>query len=864
MRGPLGPLGWETRMTGSSGDSAGSELIFVSHAGHDGQWAEWVAWHLQEAGYEVELDLWHWRSGEDFVLKMNEALERASAVVALFSPQYFAPGRYTEEEWTAAVAGRDRFVPLVVEPLRPGQLPALLRSRIRQELHDLDEVAARKALLEALQGREIPTVSPDFPGNATRPSQSPRTARRPAPSARQNLQPRFPSDTNDPAVWDVRLRRNSHFTGRDEVIEKVRGGLLGERRAAVRALHGPGGVGKTQVALEYAHRFAGQYDLVWWVDAEQPEQVPARYAELAAQVDVAKPDAGAEVNARYALEYLRTHDRWLIVLDNAEDPKQLRTWLPEGSGHVLITARDPAWKRIVPDLALGVFSREESLTYLNRQLPMLTEQTADALADALGDLPLALAQAAGALGEGMPPDHYLQLLRTNTAELLNDGEVYDYPVSVAATVTIAADRLDAGSPEAAGLLRLAAFLGPDPIPTKWLVEARGALTSVPGDPQDIRWPRNALQPLAQYGLAVVGPEAFQVHRLTQAVLRHVSADQVGGPVQDVAALLAAVNPGDPDLPGSWPEWALLTPHLTATLDVMIGRAELRQTFLKAPRYLARNSQPEAAHSLAEMMHERWKVSLGEDAPDTLRAAQLVALALHDMEAYEEFLPLVEDLVERGRNVFGEDHPDTLSAAHDVGIALDRLGRHAEAYAVLKDVAARRQLVLGEDHVEALLSVSCTAFSLSRLGRLDEAHQTLTEVLARYRRTLHEDHPAALDAANGLGVIMSRLGRPIEALHAMTEVLALRRQLLGDRHANTLHSTESLGRALIDTGRYAEAEKLLRLTRVQVRESLGTDRRLYSIVTHTLADALASQGKTHDAQRLRASLNQKRTPKKRRR
>ncbi|MFB6939754.1 FxSxx-COOH system tetratricopeptide repeat protein [Streptomyces chartreusis] len=841
-------------MTDSSG------LIFVSHAGHDGQWAEWVAWHLREAGYEIELDLWHWRTGEDFVKKMNEALERASAVVALFSPQYFAPGRYTEEEWTAALAGRDRFVPLVVEPLEVGQLPAILRPRIRRELHDLEEATALEALLEAVRGREIPTTSPAFPGKAGKGS---RGGKRTGSSAHQGLQPRFPSDLHDPAVWDVRQRgRNPHFTGRDEIIEKVRGGLLGERRSAVRVLHGPGGVGKTQLALEYAHRFAGQYDLVWWIDAEQVEQVPTRYAELAARVEVAKPDAGAEVNAQYALEYLRTSDRWLIVLDNAEDPRQLRTWLPEGPGHVLITARDPAWNKIAPGLALGVFSREESIAYLNRQLPTLSNRTADALAEALGDLPLALAHAAGALGEGTPPDHYLQLLRTNTAELLNDGEVYDYPVSVAATVTIAADHLDADRPEAAALLRIAAFLGPEPIPTKWLVEARAALTSVPGDPNDIRWPRNALQPLAQYGLAVVEPDTFQVHRLTQAVVRHVTADQAGGPVQDVASLLALLDPGDPELPETWPEWASLTQHLTATLDAMIDRAKLRPTYQKAARYLARNAQPEAAHALAEIMHEKWKASLGEDDPDTLRAAQLVGLALHDMEAYDEFLPTVEDLLERRLRVLGKDHPDTLSTTHDLGIALSEIGRYVESHAILKDVAARRQSTLGESHVEALNSVACSGVALWRLDLLDEAHHVLTDVLAQYRNAMHEEHPAALEASSYFGVVLSQLGRHDEALQVKTEVLALRQQLLGDRHTNTLRSSESLSNTLIDIGQYTAAEQLLRSTRTRVREALGTNHRLYASVTLSLAEALARQGKTHDAQRLRASLKQKRSAKKR--
>ncbi|MEV6513257.1 FxSxx-COOH system tetratricopeptide repeat protein [Streptomyces sp. NPDC051642] len=837
-------------MTDSSGP------IFVSHAGRDSQWAEWVAWHLQENGYKVELDIWHWRPGEDFVKKMSEALEKASAVVALFSPQYFGPGRYTEEEWTSAIAGRDRFLPLVVEPLEPGQLPAILRPRLRQDLHDLDEAEALKALLDAVRGPLPRTTPPTFPGAKSASSRI---------TAPHSLRPRFPSTAQDPAVWDVRQRRNPHFTGRDEIIEKVRTGLLRERRAAVRVLHGPGGVGKTQVALEYAHRFAGQYDLVWWVDAEQGEQVPARYAELAARVDVAKPEAGAEINARYALEYLRTHDRWLIVLDNAEDPKQLRNWLPDGPGHVLITARDPAWSKVVPGLALGVFSRAESLAYLNGQLPTLSSETADVLADALGDLPLALAQAAGALEEGTPPDHYLQLLRTNTAQLLADGEVYDYPLSVAATVTIAADRLDTDHPEAAAVLRLAAFLGPEPIPTTWLVEAREALTSVPGGRHAISWPRNALQPLAQYGLAVVGPDAFQVHRLTQAVVRDRAGGQAVGPVQDdVAGLFAVVDPGDPDLPKDWPGWALLIPHLTAALDTLVGRAELRPTLLKAAVYLARSAQSEAALGLSEILYGTWTTSLGEDHTDTLHAAQLVGLALHGLEAFEEAVSLDADLLERRRRVLGEDHPDTLSTAHDLAVALGQLGRSSTAYAMLADIVPRREATLGENHLDALRSAASLGFTLAQINRLDEAHGTLTNVLERFRRTSNEAHPDALHLTRVLGLTLHRMHRFDEARVVLTDLLALSQQVVGNRHTHTLQTADALGTTLVALGQNSEAEQLLRTARSRTREAYGVDNLLYTDLTRALADALAGQGKTYDAQQLRASLKHKRSPKKRRR
>ncbi|MDF3141033.1 MULTISPECIES: FxSxx-COOH system tetratricopeptide repeat protein [unclassified Streptomyces] len=825
--------------------SDSSEVIFVSHAGPDGQWAEWVAWHLQEAGYEVELDLWHWRTGDDFVKKMNEALKRCSAAVALLSPAYFAPGRYTEEEWTALVARRDRFIPVVVEPLQQDHLPAVLTPRLRKDLHDLDEADALAALLEAVRGPALPTRKPDFPGKRTAKS---RSRRRKAPVGPQ---PRFPSDTSDPEVWDVRQRRrNPHFTGRDVVIEEVRRKLLAERQAAVQALNGTGGIGKTQVALEYVYRFAGQYDLVWWVDAEQGEQVPARYAELAARVGVAKPDAGVEVNARYAMEYLRTHDRWLIVLDNAEDPQQLRTWLPEGQGHVLITARNPDWRKVVPRLQLGVFSRAESLDYLTAQLPTLNPEHADALADALGDLPLALAQAAGVMSEGMPPEQYVRVLQTHTAKLLDRGEVYDYPASLAATVTIATDRLDADHPEATAVLRLAAFLGPERIPTAWLVAGRAELTTVPTDPDDVLWPQSALNPLARYGLAVVGPDAFQVHRLTQAVVRDRTGSEATGALRDdVAVLLTALDPGDPELPETWPGWTTLTPHLTATLHFTSDRAELRPMLLRAAVYLVRSAQPHVARDLATTLREAWAASLCEDHPDTLRAAHMVTWALDGMWAHEEALPLVQNVLERRRRVLGDDDPETLSSAHDLAVTLGHLGRNAEAYMLHEDLLATRRAKLGEDHPDTLASAHGCGGTLAELGRHDEARRTLTDVLERRRKVLGDDHPATFHTEVNVAVVQGRLGRHDEARRALTDILERRRKVLGNDHRDTFISARFLASALFYLGRYSEAERLQKSTRLRVRETLGVDHPLHGRLTGDLIETLQAQGKTHEAQKL---------------
>ena len=124
-------------------------------------------------------------------------------------------------------------------------------------------------------------------------------------------------------LWGNVPPQNPGFTGREELLAAVRDALLAGGNAVVQALHGMGGVGKTQLAIEYAHRFTGSYDLVWWIAAEQPALIAGQFAALAAGLRCARPGTGLDTLRRAVLAELRDRDRWLLVFDNAENP---RTW----------------------------------------------------------------------------------------------------------------------------------------------------------------------------------------------------------------------------------------------------------------------------------------------------------------------------------------------------------------------------------------------------------------------------------------------------------------------------------------------------------------------------------------------------------
>ena len=433
-------------------DDAGRVDLFVSHAGRDRPWAEWVAWELQQAGYRVELEFWDWQVGDTFVEKMRDALERADRIVALFSEAYFVAQRYPTGQREALLTDRDaarpRLLPFRIENVTP---PTILRPLLSRDLFGVSEAEARRRLLEAVGGRRRPDHSPGFPEDR-------------APLAGgEGRGPRLPGWL--PPVWNIPLR-NTAFTGRDGMIVALRDRLSAARqRQVVEVLRGMGGVGKTQLAIEYGHRFAGDYDLCWWIDCAQPELIGEQLTGLAVALQLVKGDAGTPKALAAVKSYLGQYDRWLLIFDNVDAPAAVREWLPSGPGHVLITSRHHVWGGVAEPLSVDVFARTESLALLGRHVPTLTDTDADRLAEALGDLPLAVAQAAGLLADtGMSASEYLEVLAEHAAQITAEGTPFDYPVSLAAAVRLSHTRLDEEDPAAGQLLRLCAFLAPEPIP----------------------------------------------------------------------------------------------------------------------------------------------------------------------------------------------------------------------------------------------------------------------------------------------------------------------------------------------------------------------------------------------------------------
>ena len=448
-----------------------------------------------------------------------------------------------------------------------------------------------------------------------------------------------------PRVWNIPAR-NPGFTGRDDLLAAVRDRLLAGETAVVQALHGMGGVGKTQLAAEYAHRFAGTYDLAWWINAEQGGLIGDQIAGLGLALRCIPAGAATEVARAAVLAELRARGRWLLVFDNAGSPADVAPWLPGGSGHVLITSRERGWAEIAVPVEVDVLARAESVALLQHRITGLTGADADRLAAELGDLPLAIAQAAGFMaGTGIAAGEYLGLLRTRAEPLLDQPvPASAYPRSLAAATGLTAARLAADDPPAAELASLCAFLGPEPVPAELFTgapsELPDKLAARAGDP--LAW-RQTLARLARQSLARIDRHGVQMHRLTQAILRdRLTPAQAAAARARTEAILAASDPGDPDDPVIWPTWAELMPHLLAADLAGTGNPGLRQLACRGCRYLIARGDTRTALGLAGDLRPRWRDRLGDDHEHTLAIGTYLGWALEEMGRWADARDLVQE------------------------------------------------------------------------------------------------------------------------------------------------------------------------------------------------------------------------------
>jgi tetratricopeptide (TPR) repeat protein len=660
-------------------------------------------------------------------------------------------------------------------------------------------------------------------------------------------------------MWTIPARVRE-FTGRAELLAELEAALRSSGSTVVQAVTGMGGIGKTTAAIEYAHCHRDEFDIAWWVPAEDPGLIPERLAELALTLDLTTVASPVGVGVARLLGELARRDRWLVVFDNAEDPRALSRFLPDGPGQVLITSRNPAWGGIAATMGVRAFTRAESIALLRQLAADLTEAEADRVAETVGDLPLAVEQAGSLIADtGMTADTYLRLLAQRARDVLDHDPGGAYPQSLAASWAVAFDRLADDDPTALDLLTVVAWCGPEPFPLSLLTDhpdaLPGQLRPVAEDP--LRLARHTAV-LRRRGMATVSPRGIQLHRIPAALLRArtegLDATAAAGLSATVVRLLSEAAPANVRIdPGGWPVWRQLLPHVLAAagrddaLDVV--PAEATQLLDRAATYLLTRGELQAAAAVYERAYEVRRERLANEHPDTLTSASNRALNLWWLGEFQRARVLDEDTLTRRQRLLGADHPDTLTSASQLATDLYSLGDLQQARELQEEMLSQRRRVLGEDHPDTLTSASQLGIVLWHVGDYQQARQLLNDTLARSRRVHGEDHPDTLGAANHLGTVLSSLGEYEHARQLQNDTLARRRRILGEDHPYSLRSASLLGLILFGLGDYQGSRQLLNDTVNRSRRNLGEDHGDTLVVASLLGTVLSSLGDHEQARQL---------------
>jgi tetratricopeptide (TPR) repeat protein len=763
---------------------AGERDFFISYTGADVAWAEWIAQTLEDAGYQTVVQAWDFRPGQDFLHQMQQATQQATRTIAVLSPAYLGSA-FGEAEWRVAFASDPTGEQGLLLPVRVAEVtpPGLLRSRVYLDLVDLDQQAATERLLAGVRGgRAKPPGRRLYPGG----------------QATTTGGGRFPG--HRPAIFDA-PPRNPHFTGRTDLLQALRAHLAETKRGAVvqaGAVHGLGGVGKTQLVVEYTHRYAADYDLVWWVPAERPVTIPGRLAQLARRLGLPELES-LEEQVGVVFDALSQQDRWLLVYDNAQMPADLAGLRPPaGSGHLLVTSRNPAWGGVAATVGVDVLPRAQAVGFLAARTGSSDQATLERLAGALGDLPLALEQAAAYLEEtGAAPAEYLGLLGDRAKELFALGRPATTEQTIATTWRVSLERLRAEAPAAEELLTVWAFLAPDDLPRALLTDHAGLLPDrLAAAVADRLGFQQTLGTLRRYSLATLTPETVGVHRLVQAVVRHaLDSDHTRVGAAAAVGLVLAGFPDQAEDFEAWPMTARLLPHALAVTDhaQALGVDPIATAGLlhQAGRYLwsrAEYTQAKALHQRALSIRE---AEFGPDHPDTAHSLDNLAAVLVDQGDLDDARALFERAFSIRETRLGADHPDTAHSLTNLASVLVDQGDLDGAIPLYERALSIRETRVGADHPDTAHTLHNLANALATQGDLDGARTLQERALAIRETHLGADHPWTATVLNDLGVILRGQGDLHGARTLFERALSIHEARLGADHPETVTSRRNL-------------------------------------------------------------------------
>jgi tetratricopeptide (TPR) repeat protein len=724
----------------------------------------------------------------------------------------------------------------------------------------LDEQAARERLLDGIRRERLKPDSVPFPASSV---------------SKELLQQHrvFPGPSR--SIWNVPYLRNDYFTGRQEILEQLHTRFKANNATALsqrHAMSGLGGIGKTQTAVEYAYRYHDEYQAVLWARAESHEALTSSFVEIAALLDLPQKDEQDQtITVQAVKRWLQDNKGWLLILDNADEPKVVREFLPtKFDGHILLTTRAQALGGLAQRIEVDTFTPELGALFLLRRATLIDSdgalelatpedrEVATKISEELGGLPLALDQAGAYIEEtSCSLADYLDLYRTRRAEMLKErgGLTGDHPESVATTWSLSFQRVEEKNAAAADLLRLCAFLAPDATPEEIITAGAEHLGPVlQATANDSMALNKAIAALGTYSLIRRDPaeKTLSIHRLVQAVLRDAMADDETKLWAERTVL--AVSKACPSVEfETRPQWEQFLPHALACAD-LVERGDLmlvEAAFLlkQIGSYLkdrARYTEAEPLYARALAIREQ---QLGSDHPNTATILNNLAGLYCNQGKYEQAEPLYIRALAITEQQLGSDHPDTASTLNNLAELYRNQGKYEQAEPLFLRAFKISEQQLGIEHLKTAISLSNLAVLYYTQGKYEQAEPLFLHAFEIYGQQLGLEHPDMASTLNNLAVLYGNQGKYEQAEPLFLHAFKISEQQLGPDHPDTASTLNNLALFYCNQGKYEQTEPLFLRALKIYEQQLGPDHPDTANSLNNLALLYYNQGKYEQAEPL---------------
>ena len=680
--------------------------------------------------------------------------------------------------------------------------------------------------------------------------------------------------TTRPIIWNVPHLRNLYFTGREQVLAHLQETLNGKKTVALTqasAISGLGGIGKTQVAVEYAYRYGSKYQAILWVNADTHKSLVSDFVTLADLLNLPEKDAADQRRAVDAvIRWLQGHSQWLLILDNADDLEMVYDFLPaRGAGHTLLTSRSQATGPNIKGVELERMEREEGTLFLLRRAKILAEDVplecasdkyrkqAEEIWELVDGLPLALDQAAAYIEEHRCHfADYLSLYQTRRGDLLKRRGVLsrrDYPKSVATTWSLSFEQVECTDAVAASVLRLCAFLHPDAIPEAMFLEGAAAvdpvLQDVAADPMRFD---EAIGALRKYSLVRRNPETkmLTIHRLVQTVLKDgMQEDKQREWAERAVRAVSAAFP-EVELVEAWQQCQQYLPHAQVCAELI---EEWEMMFPEAARLLHRTGnylyergqfmEAEPLYRRAVSIREK---ALGPRHPDVARSLSDLALLYLGRGEYEQAEPLYQQALAIQEQALGPGHPDVAGILNDLAMLYYFQGKYEQAEPFHQRARIIFECALGPTHHNVATSLNNLGKLYLAQGRYEQARTLMQRALAMREQVQGLDHPDVANSLHHLGDLAAAEGKYNEAEELYRRALTMREQSLGPNHPNVAETLHEWARLCHAQGRDEEAELLFRRALTIREQILGARHPALAATLEAYADLLRKTGREAEA------------------